>query len=148
METDDEFICRVFIAALRVGYALQGRPDPIEFHRRDIPEVADRPGADEKLWKAMEAVKAGLGLWGNTPDELVKSLSLSGASAWKREALAKVIRAFPLTQKHDPLADQQALDLLGQAVWDIQAALPKLCSERFIKDVWPVRPVTAEATNA
>jgi hypothetical protein len=117
VKADDEFIYRVFTAALSMGYARQRRPDPFDFHQRGRPKEANRPGADDALWKAMEAIKAELGLRDGTSDELVKSLNLSGGPAWRREAVAKVSRDFPLTQKHDPAADQEALDLLGQAVW-------------------------------
>ena len=140
MKSDDELIRRVFTAALSMGYALQGRPDPLAFHEVGRPKEANRPGAWDALWNALESFKAGLRLRGDTPDDLVKSLGLSGGPAWRREALAKVIRAVPLIQKRDSTADQQALELLGQAVWEKQGAEPEAFWERQIKDVWPTGP--------
>lgn len=148
VKSDEELIRRVFTAALSMGYALQRRLDPSGFHQRGRPKEADPPGAEDDLRNALESIKAGQGLRGDTPDDLVKSLSHRGGPAWRREALTKVIRALALIQTRDPAADRQALDLLGRAVWEKQEAEPEAIWEREIKDVWPTRPSSADSTKA
>jgi hypothetical protein len=97
------------------------------------------------LRNAMESLKAGLGLRGDTPDQLLESLGRMGGPSWRRETLTKVIRAFALIQKRDSAAYWQAFDLLGQAVWDWAKAQDVL--EPKIKEIWPTRPAPDEATK-
>jgi hypothetical protein len=130
----------MFTAALSMGYALQGRADPAAFQQRGRPKEVDPAGAQDDLWNAVEFLKSELALRGNTLDDLIESLSRMGGPAWRRQALTKVVRAMALIQKHDPATDREALELLGQAVWEKQEAEPDALWEREIKDVWPTRP--------
>ena len=148
MKPHDELFRGVFTAALSMGYALQGRPDPFAFHQRGRPKAADPAGAEDDLRNAVEALTTELGLQGYTPDDLVKSLRYCAGPAWRREALTKVIKAFALIQKRESGANLQALQLLGEAVWEKQGAEPETLWEQEIKDVWPTRPSSIDSTNA
>lgn len=75
---------------------------------------------------------------GDTPDDRIKRLGLTGGPAWRRRVIAKIIRAQSLAQEKK---DLEALNWLGQAAWEYRDALPgNVWLEREIEKIWPIRP--------
>lgn len=132
----DDLIDSVFRAARDVGYVLAGRQAPCAIHQHG-DHRPDRPGSEDDLWHALANLRAGLGLRGDTPEDLVKSLERQGGPTWRREALAKVIKANALVHERNEQADRQAFDLIGEAVWAKQENDPDSAWEWEIKQVWP-----------
>jgi hypothetical protein len=111
----NDLVDSVFYAARDMGYVLAGKQAPGTFHKYGDLNT-DRPDAEEELRDRLEKLYAGLGLRGSTTEDLVESLNMQGGPAWRREALAKVIKARALVYQRNEQADREAVNLLGQAV--------------------------------
>jgi hypothetical protein len=128
---------QVFRAALGMGFALAGKPNPHAFHPKSGATV-DRPGAEDDLWKALLSLRDQGQLRGETSEEWLKYLSSLGGPPWRREALRKIVSAWAILEKRRPKMDPQAFELLGQAAWDCEDA--DHIWWREIVAVWPERP--------
>jgi hypothetical protein len=138
-------IDNLFDAALRMGYALQGRPDGLPgLHRFGQPKTPDRGRALQGFWDAVQSAMAELGLQGETPEEINKSIDVNIASEWLRTGLKNIVTARSLILKNDQTADQRALELLGEAVWEMQAADPDEYWKPQIIELWPTPPAKSE----
>jgi hypothetical protein len=128
-------------ACIGMGYALQGKPNPGDFHPRGEVMKADRPGAEDELRSALECFETEFGIRGSSADDRIKSLRIKGGPARRRRLVAKLIKAHSLVQDHSPASDALALSWLGQAAWDYHDQRPHdRPTELTVKDVWPLPP--------
>jgi hypothetical protein len=126
------------VAAVAVGYALKGLPNPTDVSTNGTAKQPNRAAALDELRAAFCNLEKKLRIMGDTPVDRIKSLGYLGGPAWRRRVIAKIIKAQSLEKEGK---DSEALTWFGQAAWEYRDALPgNTVLEREIEKLWPTPP--------
>jgi len=136
------------MAAVGLAYALQNKPNPMDFKPKGQNGKPDRAGAMHDLKSAFTPFEGTLGIRGKTADERINSVGLIDGPAWRRRIIAKILKGQSLAEKRGE--PKEALNWLGQALFEYVDALPgNHALEREIGNLWSSgRPVDDTSLDA